>query len=250
MKRAGGKGNRDGMRVETRPEGLAYKQASPLTRAGETGDAGWGRSGRRVGGEAARWLAARWARASAAEVAVVVGGAAEAAVGEEGVGGDIAGADPAKAFVEASGVAAGDGVEDEECACGFDSRGFGGTDECGAESLAAGAAVDEHFDEVGAVGLVFGEVEEELDGAAYAAGIFGDDDAAAAGGDVFGDAAPEGESAVAREGVHEADGGAAFDAIDEEIGELVEVGIGEGVEAAGGVGGDEGLGGGIGGGRG
>lgn len=134
---------------------------------------------------------------SAGEVAVEVGCAAGAGVGVEGVVGDVADADPAEALVEAVGVTVGDGIENEEGSVVLARGGFGGAHEGFAEAAAACAGVNEHLDEVGAVGLVVGKIEDELDGAADAVGVFGDEERAVARSDGGGDLAPEGEGVVA-----------------------------------------------------
>jgi hypothetical protein len=107
-----------------------------------------------------------------------------------------------------------------------------GADQGRAHAGAARAAVDLHFAEVGTVGLVVGHVEHELNGAADAPGILSDQDEAAAGGDVDGDASPEGQGVLAGERAHEADGGPACDAVEEHIGEPLKVGLVEGVKSA------------------
>ena len=117
-------------------------------------------------------------------------------------------------MVDAGAVGVGDGVEDEEGFAGGARGLFGGLKEGGSDAAAARATVDEHFAEVGAVGLVFGKVEVELDCAAGAELVLCDEEGALGGVDVGGDLAPEGEGAFAGEWVHEADGGAAGDAVD------------------------------------
>ncbi len=92
--------------------------------------------------------------------------------------------------------------------------------------------MDEHFDQVSAVGLVFGEIEDELDGAAEAERVFGDEKGAFAGGNAGGDGAPEGDGAVACEGVHEADRSAAFDAVDEDVRQRFDVRVIDRMQAA------------------
>ncbi len=172
-----------------------------------------------------------------AQVPVKNGGAAETSLRQERVVGDITDGDPAETFVEAGAIAAGDGVKDEEGFAGGAGGGFGGAEEGGTDTLAAHSAMNEHFGEVGAVRLVFGEVEDELNGAANAVGIFGNEEEALFPGDIGCDFAPERKAALARKRVHEADGGAAFDAIDEEIGKLVQLRFADVMELADGAGG-------------
>src|SRR5687767_10167414 len=117
------------------------------------------------------------------EIAVEERRAAGFAVGHEGEAGDVADLRPAEALVKACAVAVGDGVEDEEGLAGVAGGGLGRAHEGGAEAAAAGAAVDEHLAEVGAVGLVFREVEDQLDGAADAFRILGDEEGALAAAD-------------------------------------------------------------------
>ena len=67
--------------------------------------------------------------------------------------------------------------------------------------------------------LVLRLLEHELHGADDAARVLGNEQRAAAGADVVGDAPPEGERPGHRQGVHEAHRGAAFDAVDQHFGE-------------------------------
>src|SRR2546429_6086341 len=170
------------------------------------------------------------------EIAIEVSGAAKLAIGHEGVVGDVTDANPAEILIKACGVAVGDGVEDQERLAAFAGGGFGGAHQGGAKAPAAGAAMDEHLGQIGAVGLVFGQVEDQLDGAAEAELVFGDEQGPFAGGDAGGDVAPEGDGTIARERVHETDGCAAVNAVDKDVGEGFDMGIVERVEAAEGAG--------------
>ncbi|SPE55450.1 hypothetical protein SBV1_2210004 [Verrucomicrobia bacterium] len=97
--------------------------------------------------------------------------------------------------------------------------------------MAAGAPMHQHFRDVGAVRLVRGLVERELDGTAKAPRIFSNEQRAFARSHLTRHAAPEGHGMVAGERVHEAYRGAAFDAVDQDADELLNLGIGERVEA-------------------
>src|SRR5258706_2007520 len=65
------------------------------------------------------------------------------AVGPHGVAGDLAVARPAQPVIEALGVAAGVGVEDQQRAADAACLGLGGAHQQGAEALPPGAAMDQ-----------------------------------------------------------------------------------------------------------
>jgi DNA-binding IclR family transcriptional regulator len=157
------------------------------------------------------------------EFAIVDGRAAEPAVRKQGVAGNVPDAHPPHALVQAGGVAAGDGVEHEQRLAAVARSGFGGAHERRPQALAARAAIYQHLREIGAMGLVLGLVEHQLHGAAHACCVFGDEQRAVARGHVRCDAPPERDSPLARERLHETDGGAAVDAIDQDAGKPVNV---------------------------
>jgi hypothetical protein len=136
------------------------------------------------------------------------------------------------AFIKACAIAAGDGVEHQEGFATFAGDDFGLSQEGGAETFSAGPPMDEHFREIGAVRLILGEVENELNRAADALLIVRDEDRAFAGGDATRDAAPERNGSFARERVHEADGRASLDAINQDIGEFFDEFVAERIDAA------------------
>jgi hypothetical protein len=92
--------------------------------------------------------------------------------------------------------------------------------------------MDQHLREFGAVRLVLGLVQHQLDRAAQASRVVGDQQRAFAGGHALRNAAPERHSAVAREGVHEAHRRTAFDAVDQDAGERVNLRVIERVQAS------------------
>src|SRR5687767_12560263 len=76
-----------------------------------------------------------------AQVAVIVSRAARLAVRHEAVAGDVADALPAEALVQAGGVAAGDGVEDQQGLAAVQRRRFRGAHQRGAQAAPSGSAV-------------------------------------------------------------------------------------------------------------
>ena len=95
----------------------------------------------------------------------------------------------------------------------------------------------QHLRQIGAVRLVLGLVEHQLHGAAQALRILGDQQRAFARGHALRHAAPERHRAVARQRVHEAHRRTAFDAVDQHVGELVDLRVIERVQASQGPGG-------------
>lgn len=149
-----------------------------------------------------------------------VGGFCE---GVQGVVGDAAGELVAELEVELFGGAAGGGVESEERAVVFDGFDFEGLHELAGDAFAAGCGVDEELGDLGAVGLVGGRVEEELDGAEDIALAFGEEEAAVGHVEIE----PVAAGVVEGEGEDEADAGAGVDGGVEDLGEGFEGGGGE-----------------------
>jgi aryl-alcohol dehydrogenase-like predicted oxidoreductase len=85
----------------------------------------------------------------------------------------------------------------------------------------------------GAVRLVLGQVEDQLRGAAQALLVLGREQHALAARHAVAHTAPEGERLVHRHRQHEADRGAAFDAVDQHAGQRVEFGGAGRIEPAG-----------------
>jgi hypothetical protein len=77
----------------------------------------------------------------------------------------------------------------------------------------------EHLREIGPVRLVLGQIEHELDGAAYAVLVFGDEQRALTPRHAVRHAAPERERLVPRHRLHEADRRATLHAVQEHIGQ-------------------------------
>jgi hypothetical protein len=92
--------------------------------------------------------------------------------------------------------------------------------------------VHQHLGHVGAVRLVLGLFEDHLHGADHALGVLGHQQHAFASRRAVADAAPKGQRAFARQGLHEADGRAAVDAIDQEVGQPLGCGVVQHVDAA------------------
>ena len=160
------------------------------------------------------------------------GGGAGAAVGEEGVVGDDAADGPAAATIEPFGVAAGDRVEDERGAAGSGGLVFDAAEERLADAAAAGTAVDEHLRDVGAMGLVLGDRGAQVDGAADAFAVTGDEEDGFVPSDLCRHAFPEMDGALMGKGPHEVHGGAALYTIHEHGGERVDGVRGGGVVEA------------------
>jgi len=85
--------------------------------------------------------------------------------------------------------------------------------------------------------LVLGLVQHQLHGAAQTALILGDQQHAFACGDAIRHTAPECDGALARQRVHEAHGLTAVDAVDQHVGQLVDLQVVDHVEASHGPGG-------------
>ena len=83
----------------------------------------------------------------------------------------------------------------------------------------------QHLGKIRAVRLVFRQREDQLRRPAHASIVLGDDDRPFASVDALRDAAPEGDRLVARERMHEADGGAAFDDIHQHVGQSTDLGL-------------------------
>jgi len=96
-----------------------------------------------------------------------------------------------------------------------------------ASAEATDAAVHEEFRDVGAVRLVLGLREHELHGAYDAGAVLGDEKGAGAVGDLASDVAPESRCLLERQREHEAHRCAAFNAVDQDERELVDLGIGD-----------------------
>ncbi|KAJ3058714.1 hypothetical protein HK102_010348, partial [Quaeritorhiza haematococci] len=158
-------------------------------------------------------------RGSVSQVTVIVGRAARRAVGHQGEAGDVADSDPTQAFVEPGGVAVGDGVEDQKRLAARAGGLLGGAHQGLADAPAAGSAGHQHLRQVGAVRLVFGEVDDQLHGAAESLRILGRQDDPAARGRFTRHATPERLGPFPRQREHEADRGPALDAIDQQVGE-------------------------------
>ena len=79
----------------------------------------------------------------------------------------------------------------------------------------------QHLRDVGSMGLVLGLIEDDLDGSLHLVGgtVLGDQQRALVGDDAVGNAAPEGLGVLRRERSHEADGGAACDAVQQDVGQ-------------------------------
>ena len=101
-----------------------------------------------------------------------------------------------------------------------------------AEAAPAGAAMDEHLGQVGAVRLVLGLGEHELDGADDAGVVLGDQQRAPPRSHVVGDAAPELLRPLRLEGMEEADARVAVDRVDEDARERRDLGVVDRVEPA------------------
>lgn len=174
------------------------------------------------------------------EVFVEEGGGFEAGgCGVEGEGGDDAEGGVAEGVVEGLGFVAGGGVEHEESAAEGEGELFDGEHEGTGDAAAAGGGVDEEFFDFGAVGLIGGGVDVELDGADDVAVETGEQDDAGVGVDGSGDVGPEGEGVFEGEGDDEADAGALMDDVVKEEGELLEVGWGAGAPGGEGEGHEE-----------
>ena len=89
----------------------------------------------------------------------------------------------------------------------------------------------QHFRKIGTVGLVFRLVENELDRATDAEGIFGDEEGAVIRDDTLDDVSPEGDRAIERDREHEAHRCAALDAVDQQVGKPFDLCITDCVEA-------------------
>jgi hypothetical protein len=131
--------------------------------------------------------------------------------------GDVADAAPAEAGVQTSGIAVRDGIEDEQRPASGERESLGLRHESGTEAAPAGSSVDEHLAEVRAVRLILRKAEHELDRAADARVILGNQDRTLAGGYVGRNSRPETLCASASEGEHEPDGRTGLDAIDEHL---------------------------------
>jgi len=78
---------------------------------------------------------------------------------------------PAQASVKTLGVAARDGIENQERLAGFARRGFGRHDERRAQATATRTAMHLHLGHIGSVRLILGHGQDDLHGANDAAGI-------------------------------------------------------------------------------
>ncbi len=90
----------------------------------------------------------------------------------------------------------------------------------------------QHLGKIGAMRLILGQRQDQLRGAADSVLVLGDDNRALAGLDAPGDAAPEGNRLVAREGMHETDRRAAVDHVHQYIREAFDLRIANGMQAA------------------
>jgi hypothetical protein len=79
--------------------------------------------------------------------------------------------------------------------------------------------VHQHLGDVGAMRLILGQIQNQLHGAADAEGVFRHEQRALPFRDAIRHATPEGHRLVARHRLHEADRRAAFDAIDQHVGQ-------------------------------
>jgi hypothetical protein len=154
-----------------------------------------------------------------------------AALRQQRVAGNRAAAEPAEARIQALGVCA-RGVEDEQGLAARLRFLLGRFHQGRADAVTAGAIRDHHLRDVGAVRLVLRLLEDELDGADDAVAVVGDEENPLAAVDARGDAAPERLGARRVDRQHEADRRAAFDDVDHQRGERLDVGVGNAREAA------------------
>ena len=100
--------------------------------------------------------------------------------------------------------------------------------ECFSQSPPPGPAQHEHLRQIGAMRLILRQADDELHGAAQSQFVLGDNQNPLAIGDALGNLAPKRHRAVARQGMHEADGCAAFDAIEQNVAERFKFGVADG----------------------
>ena len=139
--------------------------------------------------------------------------------------GHLAHALPAQAGVEAVGLAARHRVQHQQRLAAVAGQPLGSAHQRFGQALAAGAAVHLQLGQVGAVGLVVGLPDDELHRAHDALGVLGHQQRTLAGFQARGHAQPEGPCLGVRQRVHEADGGAAIDAVQGECGQAIEQGV-------------------------
>ena len=101
-------------------------------------------------------------------------------MGFEGEVRDLAGEGVAEAFVKRGRTVFGGGVEDEEGAGVGAGRGVGGVHQGGGEAAAAVGGAGHQLGDLGAVGLVGGQVEQEGDGGGEDGAVPGAEEDAAA----------------------------------------------------------------------
>ncbi len=162
--------------------------------------------------------------------------------GVESEAGDDAEGSVAEGKIKGLGFIAGGGIEEEEGAAEGEGELFDGLHEGTGNAAAAGRGVDEEFSDFGAVGLIGGCIDVELDGADDVAVEAGEEDEAGVSVDGSGDVGPKGEGIFEGEGDGEADAGAVVDDVMKEEGELLEVGGGAGAPGGDGEGHGDGRG--------
>jgi hypothetical protein len=93
--------------------------------------------------------------------------------------------------------------------------------------------VHEHLGQIRAVGLVLGLIEQQLDGAAHPLIVLGDQQGPLPRSHPLRHPPPEGDGPLPAERMHEADRGAPLDAVDQHLGQPIDLGIIDGEQAAG-----------------
>ena len=138
-------------------------------------------------------------------------------VGHHGVVWDDAYAGPAQAKVKLFGGAAGDGVQNEECFAGLDAGGFGLLHKAAGDALFTCCGRDEELGDIGTMRLVGRHGGNDLDGANDGVVQEGGKENSVAFFDRFDDGSKECFGFGLGEAIHEADGGSAGYAIEEDL---------------------------------